>query len=28
LKAYAVSNQSHDRGFGPPEEIVPVEGNV
>ena len=24
LKLCAVSNQAHDRGFGPPEEIVPV----
>jgi hypothetical protein len=24
LKLYAVSNQAHDRGYGPPEEIVPV----
>ena len=22
---YAVSNQAHDRGYGPPEEIVPVD---
>jgi hypothetical protein len=28
MKAYQVSNCAHDRGFGPPEEIVrilPVE---
>ncbi len=25
LKLYAVSNQAHDRGYGPPEEIVPVD---
>jgi hypothetical protein len=25
LKVYAVSNQAHDRGYGPPEEIVPVD---
>ena len=25
LKQYAVSNQAHDRGYGPPEEIVPVD---
>jgi hypothetical protein len=24
LKLCAVSHQAHDRGFGPPEEIVPV----
>ena len=24
LKVYAVSNQAHDRGYGAPEEIVPV----
>ena len=24
LKLYAVPNQAHDRGYGPPEEIVPV----
>jgi hypothetical protein len=24
LKLYAVSNQAHDRGYGPPEEIVPI----
>jgi hypothetical protein len=24
LKLYAVSNQAHDRGYGPPEDIVPV----
>jgi len=24
LKIYAVSNQAHDRGYGPAEEIVPV----
>jgi hypothetical protein len=26
LKRYAVSHQARDRGFGPPEEIVPVGG--
>jgi hypothetical protein len=26
LKLYAVSNQAHDRGYGPPEDIVPVVG--
>jgi hypothetical protein len=25
LKRYAVSNQAHDRGYGPPEDIVPVD---
>lgn len=25
LKLYAVSNQAYDRGYGPPEEIVPVD---
>ena len=25
LKLYAVSNQAHDRGYGPPEEVVPVD---
>jgi hypothetical protein len=25
LKLYAVSNQAHVRGYGPPEEIVPVD---
>jgi hypothetical protein len=25
LKPYAVSNQAHDRGYGPPDEIVPVD---
>ena len=25
LKLYAVSSQAHDRGYGPPEEIVPVD---
>ena len=25
LKLYAVSNQAHDRGYGPPEEIVSVD---
>jgi hypothetical protein len=24
LKMYAVSSQAHNRGYGPPEEIVPV----
>jgi len=24
LKIYAVSNQAHERGYGRPEEIVPV----
>jgi len=24
LKTYAVSNRAYDRGYGPPEEIVPV----
>jgi hypothetical protein len=26
LKMYTVSNQAHDRGYGPPEEIVPLGG--
>src|SRR5260370_459721 len=25
LKLYAVSNQAHDRGYGPPADIVPVD---
>jgi len=25
LKLYAVSNRAHDRGYGPPEDIVPVD---
>jgi hypothetical protein len=25
LKLYRVSNQAHDRGYGPPEDIVPVD---
>lgn len=25
LKMYTVSNQAHDRGYGAPEEIVPVD---
>src|SRR5258708_6144780 len=27
-KLYAVSNQAHDRGYGPPEDIVPVEAGT
>jgi hypothetical protein len=24
LKRYAISTQAHERGYGPPEEIVPM----
>jgi len=27
LKQYAVSNQAHHRGYGPPEEIVCIRRN-
>lgn len=26
LKRYAISTQAHERGYGSPEEIVPVNG--
>jgi hypothetical protein len=28
LKRYAIPAQAHERGYGPPEEIVPVNGRL
>lgn len=28
LKQYVLSSQAHERGFGPPEEIIPLKGNL